>query len=161
MYSVILLSGGTITHHSFTAASSDKRFYPKRITYLRVVRIVVERELTREDLDAKPEDKRYERLFLAYEEEGDESLHWTIREEKDASFLRRLLSPRMLELVEALTRNRGLSVTELAEALGRSPSNVYRDLLFLKRHKLLRFENKGRRRIPILTLKRITLQIQH
>jgi predicted transcriptional regulator len=123
------------------------------------VKIVVERELTREDLDAKPGDRRYDKLFSAYEEEGDESLHWTIREEKDAGFVRRLLSPRMLELVEALARNRGLSVTELAEVLGRSPSNVYRDLLFLKRHKLLRFENKGRKRIPLLTLKRITLQI--
>jgi len=123
------------------------------------VRIVVERELTREDLDAKPGDRRYDKLFSAYEEEGDESLHWTIREEKDAGFVRRLLSPRMLELVEALARNRGLSVTELAEVLGRSPSNVYRDLLFLKRHKLLRFENKGRKRMPLLTLKRITLQI--
>lgn len=123
------------------------------------MRIVVERELTREDLDAKPGDRRYDKLFSAYEEEGDESLHWTIREEKDAGFVRRLLSPRMLELVEALARNRGLSVTELAEVLGRSPSNVYRDLLFLKRHKLLRFENKGRKRIPLLTLKRITLQI--
>ena len=123
------------------------------------MKIVVERELTREDLDAKPGDKRYDKLFSAYEEEGDESLHWTIREEKDAGFVRRLLSPRMLELVEALARNRGLSVTELAEVLGRSPSNVYRDLLFLKRHKLLRFENKGRKRIPLLTLKRITLQI--
>jgi predicted transcriptional regulator len=123
------------------------------------VKIVVERELTREDLDAKPGDKRYDKLFSAYEEEGDESLHWTIKEEKDAGFVRRLLSPRMLELVEALARNRGLSVTELAEVLGRSPSNVYRDLLFLKRHKLLRFENKGRKRIPLLTLKRITLQI--
>ena len=123
------------------------------------MRIVVERELTREDLDAKPGDRRYDKLFSAYEEEGDESLHWTIREEKDAGFVRRLLSPRMLELVEALARNRGLSVTELAEGLGRSPSNVYRDLLFLKRHKLLRFENKGRKRMPLLTLKRITLQI--
>ncbi|MFZ8855325.1 MAG: helix-turn-helix domain-containing protein [Thermofilaceae archaeon] len=123
------------------------------------MRIVVERELTREDLDAKPGDRRYDKLFSAYEEEGDESLHWTIREEKDAGFVRRLLSPRMLELVEALARNRGLSVTELAEVLGRSPSNVYRDLLFLKRHKLLRFENKGRKRMPLLTLKRITLQI--
>ncbi|MCC6040062.1 MAG: helix-turn-helix domain-containing protein [Thermofilum sp.] len=123
------------------------------------MKIVVERELTREDLDAKPGDRRYDKLFSAYEEEGDESLHWTIREEKDAGFVRRLLSPRMLELVEALARNRGLSVTELAEVLGRSPSNVYRDLLFLKRHKLLRFENKGRKRIPLLTLKRITLQI--
>lgn len=123
------------------------------------MKIVVERELTREDLDAKPGDKRYDKLFSAYEEEGDESLHWTIKEEKDAGFVRRLLSPRMLELVEALARNRGLSVTELAEVLGRSPSNVYRDLLFLKRHKLLRFENKGRKRIPLLTLKRITLQI--
>jgi predicted transcriptional regulator len=123
------------------------------------VKIVVERELTREDLDVKPGDRRYDKLFSAYEEEGDESLHWTIREEKDAGFVRRLLSPRMLELVEALARNRGLSVTELAEVLGRSPSNVYRDLLFLKRHKLLRFENKGRKRIPLLTLKRITLQI--
>jgi predicted transcriptional regulator len=123
------------------------------------VKIVVERELTREDLDAKPGDRRYDKLFSAYEEEGDESLHWTIREEKDAGFVRRLLSPRMLELVEALARNRGLSVTELAEVLGRSPSNVYRDLLFLKRHKLLRFENKGRKRIPLLTLRRITLQI--
>lgn len=123
------------------------------------MKIVVERELTREDLDVKPGDRRYDKLFSAYEEEGDESLHWTIREEKDAGFVRRLLSPRMLELVEALARNRGLSVTELAEVLGRSPSNVYRDLLFLKRHKLLRFENKGRKRIPLLTLKRITLQI--
>lgn len=123
------------------------------------MKIVVERELTREDLDAKPGDRRYDKLFSAYEEEGDESLHWTIREEKDAGFVRRLLSPRMLELVEALARNRGLSVTELAEVLGRSPSNVYRDLLFLKRHKLLRFENKGRKRIPLLTLRRITLQI--
>uniref|UniRef100_A0A7J3X5D0 ArsR family transcriptional regulator n=1 Tax=Thermofilum pendens TaxID=2269 RepID=A0A7J3X5D0_THEPE len=158
MYSVILLSGGTIAHHCPTAASSDKRFYPTRITYIRV-RVVIERELTREDLDSvKPGDRRYDKLFSAYEEEGDESLHWTIKEEKDASVVRRLLSPRMLELVDMLARNRGLSVTELAEALGRSPSNVYRDLLFLKKHKLLRFENKGRKRIPLLTLRRITLQ---
>jgi len=123
------------------------------------VRVVIERELTREDLDSvKPGDRRYDKLFSAYEEEGDESLHWTIKEEKDASVVRRLLSPRMLELVDMLARNRGLSVTELAEALGRSPSNVYRDLLFLKKHKLLRFENKGRKRIPLLTLRRITLQ---
>lgn len=123
------------------------------------MRVVIERELTREDLDSvKPGDRRYDKLFSAYEEEGDESLHWTIKEEKDASVVRRLLSPRMLELVDMLARNRGLSVTELAEALGRSPSNVYRDLLFLKKHKLLRFENKGRKRIPLLTLRRITLQ---
>jgi len=125
------------------------------------MRVVVERELTREDLDSvRPVGRRYDKLFSAYEEEGDESLHWTIREEKDAAFVRRLLSPRMLELVEALARNKGLSITELAELLGRSPSNVHRDLVFLKRHRLLRFENKGRKRIPLLTLKRITLQFQ-
>ncbi|MEM3646849.1 MAG: hypothetical protein QW334_01705 [Thermofilum sp.] len=121
------------------------------------VRAVVERELTREDFDSAVREAKFEKLYLMYEEEGDEALHKTIREEIPADVVHRLLSKRMRELVEVLSRSRGESITRLASILGRSVPNVYRDLKFLEKYKLVRFEERGRERVPTLTLKRIVL----
>ncbi len=123
------------------------------------MRVVVERELTREDLDTRRSGSRLERIYLMYEEEGDETLHRTIREEIPAHAARRLLSRRMIELIDALHRNPGANITQLANLLGRSVANVYRDLLFLKRYRLVRFEARSRERIPLLTLRKIVVSV--
>lgn len=135
-----------------------KLFYHKRIKQC-AMRVVVERELTREDFDSKRISSKLEKLYLMYEEEGDEALHRTIREEIPLEVVRRLLSRRMVELIDALSRSSGESITQLANSLGRSVANVYRDLKFLKRYKLVRFEARGRERIPLLTLKRVIVSL--
>lgn len=121
------------------------------------MKAIAERELTREDFDNALTSAKLEKIYLMYEEEGDEALHRTIREEIPVEVVHRLTSRRMVELIEVLSRSRGENITRLASILSRSVPNVYRDLRFLERYKLVRFEERGREKIPMLTLKRIIL----
>lgn len=121
------------------------------------VKAIVERELTREDFNNAPAGSRLEKLYFMYEEEGDEALRGTIREEIPADVVHRLTSKRMRELIDLLARSKGESITSIASALGRSVPNVYRDLKLLEKFRLVRFEERGRERIPALTLKRLIL----
>ncbi len=124
-----------------------------------MIKVFVERALTPEDLIQARRVTRLRKAYLEYEEEGEEPPMW-VREEVPLEVARRLLSDKIVEIVEVLSSKKEYNITKLAEALQRSPPNVYRDLVFLKKHKLLTFIDRGREKIPVLLLKRVVVEVQ-
>ncbi|HDI31616.1 MAG TPA: HTH domain-containing protein [Thermofilum sp.] len=94
--------------------------------------------------------------YMEYEEEGETIL--TVSEEYDLETVRRLLTPRMTELLEIIKKER-YSISELAKKLNRSPSNVYNDVKFLVNNKFALLLSKGRAKIPILLIESIEIKI--
>jgi len=94
--------------------------------------------------------------YMEYEEEGETIL--TITEEYDIGIVRRLLSPKMSELIDLIRKER-LSIAQIAARLNRSTSNVYKDIRFLIDNKLAYLLRKGRARIPTLLLESIEVKV--
>ncbi len=124
-----------------------------------MIKVFVERALTPEDLIQARRITRLRKAYLEYEEEGEEPPMW-VREEVPLEVARRLLSDKIVEIVEVLSSKKEYNITKLAEALQRSPPNVYRDLVFLKKYRLLTFIDRGREKIPVLLLKRVVVEVQ-
>ncbi len=124
-----------------------------------MIKVFVERALTPEDLIQARRVTRLRKAYLEYEEEGEEPPMW-VREEIPLEVARRLLSDKIVEIIEVLSSKKEYNITKLAEALQRSPPNVYRDLVFLKKYRLLTFIDRGREKIPVLLLKRVVVEVQ-
>ncbi|PLJ76926.1 HVO_A0114 family putative DNA-binding protein [Infirmifilum sp. SLHALR2] len=125
-----------------------------------MIRIFIERSVTPDEL-IQPGIVTYKlrKAYLEYEEEGEEPSIY-IREEISAETARKLLSKKMIEILKTLSSEREYNISKLSELLHRSPSNVHRDLAFLKKHKLLTFIDRGREKIPILLLKRVVVEVR-
>ncbi|RLE59941.1 MAG: hypothetical protein DRJ35_04605 [Thermoprotei archaeon] len=96
------------------------------------------------------------RIYMEYEEDGE--FLYQIEEEIPVPIVRKLLNPRFIELIHVLQKNNNKSISEIAEILGRSVPNVYRDLSLLASYNLVFFRQAGRRKIPILLLKEIKIK---
>lgn len=92
-----------------------------------------------------------------YEEEGE--LVYTLKEEVPLDNARRMLTRKMQEILNLLEENKEFSISEIARELGRSPSNVYRDLVFLQRCKAVRFERRGKRIFPRLLMEGLIFEL--
>ncbi|QOJ78358.1 hypothetical protein IG193_06260 [Infirmifilum lucidum] len=124
-----------------------------------MIKVFIERALTPEDLIEARRIARLRKAYLEYEEEGEEPPMW-IREEVPLEVARRLLSDKIVEIVEVLSSKKEYNITKLAEAVHRSPPNIHRDLVFLKKHRLLTFIDRGREKIPVLLFKRVVIEVQ-
>lgn len=97
--------------------------------------------------------KQLAEAYRAYEEEGE--LSYSVEEEITDDIARRVLSLRVVELINLLKHKDGLSISEIARELNRSPSNVYVDLKLLSKHKLVYLERQGKRTIPHLIVEEL------
>lgn len=126
------------------------------------MRAFVKRRVTREELliigkdpgiefeEARPKD-----LVAVYEEEGE--CTYTIVEEVPLNILRKILSLRVIELLEVLKTYKNVNLSDMARSLNRSPSNVYTDLKLLAMHHIVHLEKLGKQVIPYLLLEEIKI----
>jgi predicted transcriptional regulator len=64
--------------------------------------------------------------------------------------IRKLLTEKRLELMKAIMNEKPESITELAEKLDRGIKEVHNDLKLLEENKIVFFEQKGRKKKPII-----------
>ncbi len=96
------------------------------------------------------------KAYMEYEEDGE--YVYTIKTEIPLWVARKILSGKAEELITILKENTRLSVSEIAEALGRSTPNVYRDLKLLEAYNLVVYKREGRKKIPMLNLRKIIIE---
>jgi len=131
------------------------------------VRIIIRRRLTPEEMleriglaEMSGDSERLSDLieaYMAYEEEGEYS--YVVEEEIPLTLARRLLSAKIVELLEFLRDREGLCVSEIARTLNRSPSNVYNDLKLLADYNVVALERRGRRTIPRLLVEELRIAV--
>jgi len=131
------------------------------------VRIIIRRRLTPEEMleriglaEMSGDSERLSDLieaYMAYEEEGEYS--YVVEEEIPLTLARRLLSAKIVELLEFLRDREGLCVSEIARTLNRSPSNVYNDLKLLADYNVIALERRGRRTIPRLLVEELRIAV--
>ena len=92
----------------------------------------------------------------AYDEEGESEYYVEETWELPAEELSKL-TPKRLELLDALSRMRVESISELAERLRRDVKNVYLDLKALESLGLITLRRRGRSLIPELRVEELTL----
>lgn len=68
---------------------------------------------------------------------------------------RKVLTKRRRELIRTLKGKKIGSIQELSKEVNRKIEAVHRDLKLLEANGIIRFEQKGRKKIPILTAKNI------
>ncbi|MEZ0346513.1 MAG: hypothetical protein ABWK01_08190 [Infirmifilum sp.] len=125
-----------------------------------MIKVYVEKNLTAEELIRMSKNREsLLKAYLAYEEEGEEVETYT-RVELPVKVARKILSKRNIELLEVLSEKKVSSISNLANILHRSTSNVYRDLEFLRRYGLVSFIERGRQKIPILLVRKILIEIR-
>ena len=90
-----------------------------------------------------------------YEEDG-ETLY-TIEREVKPEIARRLFTKNMLKLLSEVRSSE--SISALASRVGRSVANVYRDLKFLERVKIVVLRREGKRLRPELLMRELILQL--
>lgn len=127
------------------------------------MKAIARRRVTSEELlerlgvaEATNDEKQLSELleaYMTYEEEGEYS--YIVEEEIPLTVARKLLSPRMRDLLEALKSSRGMCLSDLAKMLNRSPPNIHADLALLAEYNLVALERTGRRVVPILMLEEI------
>jgi len=124
-----------------------------------MIKVYLERKITRDDLAPGNLEKHPElrELYSLYEEEGDFTYTRYIREELPPHVARKILKTRILELLDFLSKNKDIGVSELARSLGRSAPNVSRDLRFLARWKLVRLNEQGKKKTVEITARRIEI----
>ncbi len=126
-----------------------------------MITLTVKRRALPEDLilmaEASKKDEEIWKVYMEYEEDGE--FLYQIEEHLPTAVVRKLLNPRMLQLLDVLSSRQGVSITEIAEILGRSVPNVYRDLKYLASYNFVYFRSEGRKKIPILLLREIRLII--
>ena len=131
------------------------------------MRIIIRRRLTPEEMleriglaEMSGDSERLSDLieaYMAYEEEGEYS--YVVEEEIPLTLARRLLSAKIVELLEFLRDREGLCVSEIARTLNRSPSNVYNDLKLLADYNVIALERRGRRTIPRLLVEELRIAV--
>ncbi|RLE68971.1 MAG: hypothetical protein DRJ43_04670 [Thermoprotei archaeon] len=131
------------------------------------MRIIIRRRLTPEEMleriglaEMSGDSERLSDLieaYMAYEEEGEYS--YVVEEEIPLTLARRLLSAKIVELLEFLRDREGLCVSEIARTLNRSPSNVYNDLKLLADYNVVALERRGRRTIPRLLVEELRIAV--
>ena len=124
------------------------------------MRIVMRRKIVPEDLDMNETLRihpQYGMIVKEYEEEGEIAAN--VEEELSPEVLRRLMSKRMVEILEILERGELINISELARKLGRSIPNVYYDLQFMKKHRIIYLRKMGSVKIPILLLEEIRVEV--
>ncbi|HDD33917.1 MAG TPA: ArsR family transcriptional regulator, partial [Thermofilaceae archaeon] len=84
---------------------------------------------------------------------------YVVEEEIPLTLARRLLSAKIVELLEFLRDREGLCVSEIARTLNRSPSNVYNDLKLLADYNVIALERRGRRTIPRLLVEELRIAV--
>lgn len=84
-------------------------------------------------------------LILALERAGYEDI--LVLDDEDYNSI---LSSRKKDILDTLTEEESLSVSDLAEKLGRKKSAVSRDLGELYEYNVINFETDGRKKIPVL-----------
>ncbi len=128
------------------------------------MRVVARRRVTPDELERELKERSgkiplsdLEMAIMEYEEDGETTL--TIEEEVSPAVVRKLLSPRTLELIEYLERGVSTSISEIARVLGRSVPNVYNDIKFLERQGFVYLRKWGRLAIPTLLLEEIRIEL--
>jgi len=117
------------------------------------------RKIVPEDLEVNETLRfhpQYGMFIKEYEEEGEIAAN--VEEELPPKVLRRLMSKRMVEILEILERGESINISELARKLGRSVPNVYYDLQFLEKHRVVYLRRMGSIKIPILLLEEIRVR---
>lgn len=129
-----------------------------------MMRVVARRRVTPDELERELKERSgkiplsdLEMAIMEYEEDGETTL--TIEEEVSPAVVRKLLSPRTLELIEYLERGVSTSISEIARVLGRSVPNVYNDIKFLERQGFVYLRKWGRLAIPTLLLEEIRIEL--
>jgi predicted transcriptional regulator len=79
---------------------------------------------------------------------------------EDPSAVRRLLTPRRLELIETLMHTTPESISALATALERNYREVYEDLQLLEDADIVDFEADGRAKRPVVPYERVRLEVE-
>jgi len=123
------------------------------------MRIIMRRKIVPEDLEVNETLRfhpQYGMFIKEYEEEGEIAAN--VEEELPPKVLRRLMSKRMVEILEILERGESINISELARKLGRSVPNVYYDLQFLEKHRVVYLRRMGSIKIPILLLEEIRVR---
>ncbi len=72
-----------------------------------------------------------------------------------------VLTPKRMELVDYLTKNKASSIRKLSEAVHRNYKNTYDDLLALEKMGLVEFKRSGKSRIPISFVIRVETVFEH
>jgi len=124
------------------------------------MRIVMRRKIVPEDLEVNEKLRihpQYGMIVKEYEEEGEIAAN--VEEELSPEVLRRLMSKRMVEILEILERGELINISELARKLGRSIPNVYYDLQFMEKHRIIYLRKMGSVKIPILLLEAIRVEV--
>ena len=124
------------------------------------MRIIMRRKIVPEDLDVNETLRihpQYGMIVKEYEEEGEIAAN--VEEELSPEVLRRLMSKRMVEILEILERGELINISELARKLGRSIPNVYYDLQFMEKHRIIYLRKMGSVKIPILLLEAIRVEV--
>ncbi len=124
------------------------------------MRIVMRRKIVPEDLEVNEKLRihpQYGMIVKEYEEEGEIAAN--VEEELSPEVLRRLMSKRMVEILEILERGELINISELARKLGRSIPNVYYDLQFMEKHRIIYLRKMGSVKIPILLLEEIRVEV--
>jgi len=93
--------------------------------------------------------------YQSYEEDGE--FFYVVEEEISPDIARRILSPKMVELVRQIAIGVD-SISDLARKLGRSVSNVYKDLRFLADIGIVELYPIGRRKKPYLLAEEIVVE---
>ena len=89
--------------------------------------------------------------------EGDESPPTISFESYDA--LSETLTPRALELIETVRRERPESINETARVVGRDVKNVHEELARLARLGIVYFESEGRRKRPVVWFEELVIEL--
>jgi len=126
------------------------------------MRVVVRRRVLPEELEdgsiaGEISEEDYRRALKEYEEDGETTL--TIEREVSPENARRVLMPRMVELIESLEKGGIASISDLARKLGRSIPNVYVDLKYLEELGIACFRRIGRKAYPILLAEEIRVEL--
>ena len=126
------------------------------------MRVVVRRRVLPEELEdgsiaGEISEEEYRRALKEYEEDGETTL--TVEHELSPESARRVLTPRMVELIENLERGGTASISDLARRLGRSIPNVYVDLKYLEELGIVYFRRIGRKAYPILLAGEIRVEL--
>lgn len=69
------------------------------------------------------------------------------------------LTPRVLDLIEAIRRERPESITEAARVVDRDVKNVHEELARLARLGVIYFEEEGRRKRPVVWFDELVIEL--
>lgn len=87
-----------------------------------------------------------------------------IRKEKqkilDGFNMLECLTQKRMEMIKAIMNYEPNSIRALSRLLERNVKNVFEDLILLQRHNMIRFKEAGRRKRPVVIVKRIVFRFR-